>query len=89
MLLGEPLMRRLAVRTDADDLGPRLFEDEIAVAERARLDRAALSVVLGVEIQHDGAFSEQLAQSDSAPRLIGQREVRGGATGLETPRAGY
>jgi len=88
MLLGKTLMRRLAVRTDADDLGPRLLEDEVAITERTRLSRAALGVVFRIEVQDNRAVAEQVAEANGAARPVGQREVGSAGAGLELPGGG-
>jgi hypothetical protein len=74
-LVVELLDLRDAIRRDADDLHTGLRVVVRAIADRARLRRAAWSVGLGVEVQDDGA-SAQCRQADGLAVLVGQFEVR-------------
>jgi hypothetical protein len=52
------------VGTDSDHLGTGASEDLVAVAEGARLGGTSGGVVLGIEVQDDHSFTEQVVQPD-------------------------
>lgn len=85
VLLSKRLVRRPAVRTDADHFSPRRPKHLVAVTKGARLSGASLGVVFGIEVQDDRAATEQVAQPDGAPRGVEQREVGGAAADRHTP----
>ncbi len=75
---GERPVRLDRVRADADHLSAGLAERLVAVAERARLGRAAGRVVLGVEEEDDLGLAPEVGQARRLPCRRGEREVRRG-----------
>src|SRR6266576_634924 len=70
-LLAEGAFAGGPLRADPPHVGPTLVDGLVAVAELARLDRAAWRVVLGVEVQ-DGPSSALIGQAMDGPCVIGE-----------------
>src|SRR5262249_25505981 len=82
VLFGELLVRRLAVRGDAEDRDLAPAEGGPSVAQRAGLFRAPGRVVLRVEVEDDRLALEVL-ERDRAALLIVSLEVRSPVAHLE------
>ncbi len=76
------------VARDADDAVAGIFEDIHSVAEVARLTRAGGRTGLAVEV-HDRLLAAGARQGERMPGLVGQREIGGERTGLETNLGGH
>ncbi len=82
VLVAELRVRRGRVGRDAEDGGPDRVEVGLRVAQRARLDRAARGVVLGVEVEDD-ARALEVGEAHGAAVVGRQFEVGSGVTGRE------
>ena len=84
-LLGEVLVRRLGVETDAEDLRVFGFVLGLEVPEPGTLTRSAGCVGLRVEPEDD-FLAAQIAQADGVAVVIGGLEIGSGFAGLEHAR---